>query len=236
MAALPAAAQTDVPGTPPPRAPRIAVKWAPTGLIYGGISLLGEYNLGRNSVTAKIGIPVPSSRVAEYQNQDAEFTMEARSVMAGFRRYLGRRSMRGIYFEPYLKYVGHSSEGTGNGTLQGRPVVLRFTNEYTGLGAGAQLGTQFLIRRRVTLDLFLIGPEFNSARNSFRVVEVSNALPWTAPEAAEAEQDIRDFINDIPFIRNKTDIVVDRNNKTVLADFKGGLPGFRTGISVGIAF
>jgi hypothetical protein len=52
----------------------------------------------------------------------------------------------------------------------------------------------------------------------------------------EAEREIRDFIDQFPFIRNRTTIMVDRDNKRVNANFKGALPGLRTGVSVGFAF
>ena len=111
-----------------------------------------------------------------------------------------------------------------------------FTNDYNGVGIGAQLGAQFFIGNRFVIDLFFLGPEINSARNNFKAVEVSASLPWTSIQAGEAEKDIRDFIDKFPFVRNRTNIVVDKTNKTVMADFKGALPGIRTGVSFGFAF
>jgi hypothetical protein len=65
-------------------------------------------------------------------------------------------------------------------------------------------------------------------------VEITNAIPWTNQQAIEAEQDIRDFINDFPFLRNNTDVKVNQNERTVMADFKGTLPGYRIGVSFGL--
>ena len=143
--------------------------------------------------------------------------------------------MRGLYLEPFLKYVHHTAEGTGQGTLGARTVTMNFTNEYDGFGVGAQLGAQFFIGKRFVVDVFFLGPEINSAQNNFKAVEMGNAIPWTFIEAEDAERDIKEFIDDFPFLRNKTTIKVDRDNKTVFADFKGALPGFRAGISFGIA-
>ncbi|HEY0354586.1 MAG TPA: hypothetical protein VGC29_00200, partial [Flavisolibacter sp.] len=64
----------------------------------------------------------------------------------------------------------------------------------------------------------------------------SDAIPWTSLEASEAENDIREFIDKFPFIRNKVNVMVDKDNKTVTADFKGAIPGYRAGGSFGIAF
>jgi hypothetical protein len=113
---------------------------------------------------------------------------------------------------------------------------MNFFNNYNGVGVGAQLGAQFMIGKRFVIDLFFLGPELNAASNKFRSVESASLIPWTEIEAAEARRDILDFINQFPFLRKKTQIMVDSNNRTVTANFKGALPGLRTGISFGLAF
>lgn len=217
-------------------APSISLKWAPTGLILGSISLQGEYNFGKNSLTAKIGVPVASHHTFTFNNKDANFTLKATSFLAGYRHYLSKKHMQGLYVEPYFKYVHHSSEGIGNAILSGENVQMNFTNSYNGIGVGAQLGVQFLIKKKFVIDLFFLGPEINSAQNNFKAIEISNTIPWNSVQASDAEQQIRDFINKFPFLRNNTTVTVDQNNKAVMADFKGALPGFRIGVSVGFAF
>ena len=187
-------------------------------------------------MTAKIGLPVSVKHSFAYQDKDADFNMRATSFLAGYRMYLSKKHMKGIYFEPFFKYVHQNAEGVGNGTLSGDPVVMNFTNDYNGLGVGAQLGAQFMVGKRFVIDLFLLGPEINSSRNNFKAVETSHTLPWTSIQASEAEQDIRDFIDKFPFVRNHVDVMVDQTNRTVITKFKGALPGFRTGVSFGMAF
>lgn len=219
-----------------PFVPVVTIKWAPTGLVVGSISLQAEYNIaGKNSLTGKIGIPSSTKRQFEYEGKDVDFSMKATSFLAGYRRYLSKRPMTGLYFEPYFKYVHHLSEGVGTGTLDGRTVTMNFTNNYNAYGIGAQLGAQFLIGKRVTIDLFFLGPEINSADNALKAVEISNSIPWTQLEADDAERDIRNFLDQFPFIKNRTTIMVDKQNKTVNANFKGVLPGYRAGVSFGIA-
>src|SRR5947207_1927477 len=137
--------------------PNISIKWAPTGLLVGSGSLQGEYNFGKNSLTAKIGIPVGVNHTFQFSDKDASFSMRATSFLAGYRTYLSKKHMKGLYFEPYFKYVHQSSEGSGNTTLEGQPVVMNFTNNYNGIGVGAQLGAQFFIGRRFVIDLFFLG-------------------------------------------------------------------------------
>jgi hypothetical protein len=215
---------------------RATIKWAPTGLVYGGLNFQGEYNFGaKRSVTARIGLPLSVQNTVEYDGKTVDFNMKATTFGAGYRMYLSKKHMRGLYVEPYAKYVHHSSEGTGTGTLQDKMAVLDFTNEYKAVGVGAQLGAQFFIGKRFMVDVFFLGPEINSATNYLKAVEVSNQLPWTALEAEDAENTIRAFVDQYPFVRNRTKIQVDRNNRTVRADFKGALPGYRAGVSLGFA-
>ena len=217
--------------------PNITVKWAPTGYILGNLSLQGEYNFGgKNSLTAKIGLPVSARHSFTFDEKDADFTLKATSFLAGFRTYFSKKHLRGFYYEPFFKYVHHTSEGTGTGSLSSRSAVFNFTNDYNGVGVGVQLGAQFLLGKHFVLDLFFLGPEINSASNSFKAVDVSNTLPWTYDDQWEAERQIRKFIDQFPFIRNKTVVMIDRENKRVIADFKGALPGLRTGVSIGFAF
>jgi hypothetical protein len=132
--------------------------------------------------------------------------------------------------------VHHTSEGAANSTLGSRPVRFGFTNDYNGAGIGAQLGAQFLIKNRVVIDFFFLGPEINSSTNDFKAIELTSTIPWNTIEANDAEQEIKDFIDEFPFIRNKTKVMVDPNNRSVFADFKGALPGMRIGVSFGVAF
>ena len=214
---------------------QVAVKWAPTGLLAGNISLLGEYGFGKHSsLTAKLGIPVKVNHHLEYDGDDTRFSSRAMSFMAGYRTYLSKKQLKGLYLEPFFKYVHHSSEGSTNTTLDGEAVVMQFNNDYNAAGIGLELGVQFFLGKRMVLDLFFLGPEINWARNNFKAVETTNTLGWTSVQAYEAEADIREFLDDIPFLRNKTNIQVNQDERTVMADFKGTLPGYRIGMSFGI--
>jgi hypothetical protein len=204
-------------------------------LILGNISFQGEYSFGKQSLTAKIGIPINSHHTLDYDGKDANFNMKASSFLAGYRVYLSKKQLKGLYFEPYFKYVHHSSEGTGVGKFSSRKVFLNFTNEFNGAGVGIQLGSQFLIGRRFIIDFYFLGPEINSASNDFKAIENSPNSLWTMEEARDAEWDIRDFINKFPFLKNNTTVMADATNHTVTANFKGAIPGFRIGLAFGIA-
>jgi hypothetical protein len=87
--------------------PSIAVKWNPSSIVFGKISLFGEYNFkNRRSLTFNAGIPMETSTYWNIEDERRKITMKSYSVMAGYRMYLGRHNMQGFYFEPYLKYMG----------------------------------------------------------------------------------------------------------------------------------
>jgi hypothetical protein len=213
----------------------ITLKWAPAGLVLGNVSFQGEYSFGKQSLTAKIGVPISSHHTLQYDGNDAVFDMKASTFLAGYRVYLSKKQLKGLYFEPYFKYVHHSSEGSSTGKLSYRNVNWNFTNEYNGTGLGVQLGSQFLIGKRFIIDLFFLGPEINAASNQFKAVEKGSNIVWTPSESQEAEREIKDFINKFPFLKNNTSVMIDAANHTVTADFKGAIPGFRIGVALGVA-
>ncbi len=216
--------------------PKITAKWAPTGLILGNISLQGEYSfLRKSSLTAKIGVPFNRTYHSTFDNNAVDMHMKAFSFLTGYRKYLSKQVLKGFYVEPFFTYAHHTSDGTGEGKLDNQPVTMDFTNDYNGIGVGVQLGSQFIIAKRWVIDLFFLGPQITSSTNNFRAVDPYNSLAWTTIQADEAEQDIRDFLDQFPFIRNKVNVNVDKSNRTVMADFKGALVGIRFGISIGIA-
>ena len=88
----------------------------------------------------------------------------------------------------------------------------------------------------VTIDLFFLGPEANSAKHNIVMQDITSTGPWDAQESADAQQEIDDAIGDLPIIGDKLKVVVDANARTVSSDYKGFLPGFRTGLSIGFRF
>lgn len=216
--------------------PKITLKWAPTGLILGDASFQGEYSfLNKSSLTAKIGVPFNRSYHANFDGHDVDMSMKAFSFLAGFRKYLSKQVLKGFYIEPFFTYAHHTSDGTGEGILDNQTVTMDFTNAYNGIGMGVQLGSQFIVAKRFVIDLFFFGPQITSSTNNFRAIDYNDSAAWNTIQADEAEQDIRDFLNQFPLIKNKVNVQVDKPNKTVTADFSGALAGIRFGVSIGVA-
>ncbi len=217
--------------------PKVALKWSPLGLATGNIGISGEFSVTkRSSIDLKVGFPAERNYSTTFDDKDASFNVKTKSYFAGYRIYFSRKRMKGFYIEPFVKHVELSGSGSGHSTIENDDVVMNFTPYYKGTGGGIQLGTQFRIAKIIVLDLFLLGPELNSSHVNFKTVEVTHTLPWTSSQADDAEQNIRDFLDDIPVIGKKTTLTVDQNNRTIIADYKGLLPGIRFGLSIGVAF
>lgn len=212
-------------------------KWAPGALAAGKIAVGGEYNFKhRKSVTLLVGIPNPRSYEVDFDGDKSDVETKGFSVLAGYRYYLSKRQVSGFYIEPYGKYV--SQEGTGilKGELVSEEADFNTKVTYSGFGVGAQLGVQFLIAKRVALDLYILGPEANISDFNTTAKDVSSTLPWTPQMAAEAKADIEESIRDIPIIGDKAEVKVDAATKTVSVDYNGFLPSLRAGISIGWRF
>lgn len=216
--------------------PSYAVKFNPASLWLGKIGILGEYNLKpKKSITLAVGIPTSKTTNITIDDEKRAVTMKTFSAMAGYRMYLGKKTMTGVYFEPYLKYVKNDAFTVINTDLDGTPTDLQTTSKYSGFGAGGQLGVQFMIAKRVVFDFFFLGPEANLAKHNL-VVHDNSAGTWDEAEAADAEREINESIGDLPIIGKKIDVKVDAATKTITSDYSGFLPGFRFGLSVGFRF
>lgn len=213
----------------------IFVKWAPASLAAGKLTLGSEYNFSKKqSVELFVGLPVPMNRQFDYDNNTSEMQSSAFSLFAGYRYYLGKRAASGVYVEPYLKYLHHKADGILVGELDGESARFDTKTDYKAFGAGAQLGVQFLIAKRISLDLFLIGPEANSAKFSSTSKDIASSIAWTLVQTDEAEQNIKDALKDLPIIGDKIEVDVNRSTKTVSTKYDGFLPGVRFGASIGI--
>lgn len=212
-------------------------KWSPASLAAGKLTLGGEYNFKRkSSIELIVGIPVTRTHSFDFDGNESDLDTKAFSILAGYRYYFGRRGLRGLYIEPYAKYLHHEGSGILEGSLSGETARFDTRSDYKGVGLGAQLGVQFLIAKRVAIDLFLLGPEANSAEFSLTGTDIASNIPWTLVKANEAEQDIRDALDDIPIIGDKVKVEVNQNTKTIRTSYNGFLPGFRFGASVGFRF
>ena len=213
------------------------VKWNPAALAFGKISLSGEYYFkNRHSITLSLGIPTEITTKWKIEGEKRKVTMKSFSVMAGYRKYLKKDDMQGLYFEPYIKYADSEGSSPYIDQLSTDKTPYLLSSDYSGVGAGAQLGIQFLFAKKLMLDFFFLGPEVNFSKWNIHLQDQGN-YSWDAQDAAEALEILNNIIDDLPrFFSENVEPSVDAQTKTVTAKYKGLLPGFRVGFSIGYRF
>ena len=220
-----------------PETKPLAFKFAPAALSFGKATLGVEYNFKyRSSVTFYAGVPLEKKKQISFNGNASDVHSKAFSVMAGYRRYLADKNMKGFYFEPYVKYLKHDANGLLNYDINSSRLIFDSRSSYQGVGVGAQLGLQLIISRSIVLDLFILGPEANNGKYSLTARDVSNNPGWSLAEKQQIENEIREVLNNIPLAGNKAVVNVDMDNKTVVTSYTGFVPGIRVGGSVGIRF
>ncbi len=72
------------------------------------------------------------------------------------------RAPRGVYVGPYVTFHDFRNKRTIEVTTDGAPEQVTLSSSFNILNIGAQLGYQFVIGNRWTLDLILIGPSVSN--------------------------------------------------------------------------
>jgi hypothetical protein len=212
------------------------VKFLPMNLPMQSVSFEYERMIDPNySLTIGIGIPVQGMMMGK-NGIDENLKMPAFSTMhirAALRYYTGKNMLpKGFYIEPYLKY----QQIKGNAIYEG---VNDLNYTYNGnldakintFNLGVQFGYQFLISKRVTIDLYFLGLEGGVANGRITSTSLSNPS-----DADYIEAEFKKTIDDLPFfIRNWLDVT--KENDQVFVKAKNmQYPWYRGGFSVGIAF
>ncbi len=118
------------------------------------------------------------------------------SIAADYRFYLKKENkypaQRGIYVGPYVSTYYFDSETTikntdpsaGNGTVG-------INTKFLILNIGAELGYQFVIKNRVTIDLILAGPSISRYRLK---MQAAGSLDVNDPEVEEALEELKNIL------------------------------------------
>lgn len=213
------------------------VKFLPVNIPFQSISFEYERMINaKNSVTLGIGLPNQKSLIGKY-GIDASSDLKALElgtmhIRAAYRHYTGKRMLpKGFYIESYLKYQNIKGTASILGTdEQNKPYTGVLDVNLNTMNLGFQLGTQFLIAKRVTLDFYFLGLE--AGLLSGNVTATSAKIT----DADNIKSDVDNAIADLPsFIGDKLTVTQSGNQINVKAS-SIPYPWFRCGISIGIAF
>jgi hypothetical protein len=224
------------------------VKFLPINLPFQSISFEYERMINaKNSFTLGVGLPNQKSLIGKYgikggPGQIIEAGSDPRlnslelgtmHIRAAYRHYFGKRMLpKGFYIEPYLKY----QEIKGTASIEGidnqhQPYEGKLDVNLNSMNFGFQLGTQFLIAKRVSLDFYSLGLEAGL---------LSGNVTATSDQIADADNikaDIEDVIADLPsFIGDKLTVTQPSGTKVNIKASNFPYPWLRCGISIGIAF
>ena len=222
------------------------IKFLPVNIPFQSTSFEYERMINaKNSFTLGIGLPNQQSLIGKYGIKDGSHqngsdptlnTLELGTmhVRAAFRHYGGgkRNLPRGFYIEPYVKYqkITGSASGSFTDDSQNKTYTAAIDVNVNTMNVGFQLGAQFLIAKRVTLDFYFLGLEAGF---------LSGNVTGTAPDekfATDLYTEMKKSKNDLPAsIGDKIDITQSGNQVNLKAS-SVPYPWFRSGISIGIAF
>jgi hypothetical protein len=214
------------------------IKFLPVNIPFQSNSFEFERMINaKNSFTLGIGLANQQSLIGKYGIDASSDLKKAElgtsHIRVAFRHYGGgkRNLPRGFYIEPYVKYQKITGSASGSFTDdQNNTYPAAIDVNVNTMNVGFQLGAQFLIAKRVTLDFYFLGLEAGF---------LSGNVTGTAPNetfATDLYTQMKKSKNDLPAsIGDKIDITQSGNQVNIKAS-SVLYPWLRSGISIGIAF
>lgn len=150
-----------------------------------------------------------------------------------FRFYGGRKpGARGFYLALYGRYATFNHDYDYRFTNSaGSTVSIPINSKASGLGGGLMLGAQWLIAKRVNLDVYLIGAHYGKLSGTSKGPADLSSLSETD------KQDLKDDLEGILIIKEKPLLSTTVNNQGITGKIDGPFAGVRgLGFSLGIAF
>lgn len=231
-----------------PASRKNVVKFLPVNVPFQTISFEYERMISaKNSFSLGIGIPNKKSIKGKYEIiDDIDHLKSAElgtlNVRAAFRHYTGKSGLpKGFYLEPYLKYQKISGNVEVEGNESGYSFYETHDVNFNTKNIGIQLGTQFLIAKRVSLDIYFLGFEVGQLSGN------SNSIFDRVGEASHFKSNLENLFDDgneilyvgdiLTTIGKKIEITQSPDEKTISTKASNIIyPWLRGGFSIGIAF
>ena len=200
--------------------------------------MTGEFNVSyermtyeNQSVLLRIGYfqPTLSPVITEntitpsqYSFKDSRGTLQ---TSVDYRWYTKKQGLTGFYFGPYLRYYGLRVDYSDNINSG----LFGVEGSLNAIGAGIQLGYNFIIKEMFSIDLSFFGAGID--RNSVRLIYTTSQPGF---DYSTIVDDVSEVFEDIPYFEKKLKNQINRDNLTTRLPFL--FPGLRASIHVGIAF
>lgn len=204
-------------------------------------AFVGSYNLSyervindNNSLQLKFGYmePTNSPFISEKTITPEAYILKETSgglnVSLEYRFFLFRQDIpQGFYIAPYLRFLNQS-------LIYSDEINDRAFNVDSKLGTfgmGVQLGYQLVVNEIFTFDFYFFGAgvDHHTIRLKYQLEE-----PQPGFDYGTIKDDVDQVFEDINYLEKRLEHTVNDDNLTSKLPFL--FPGFRLGISVGVAF
>jgi hypothetical protein len=170
----------------------------------------------------------------DLQNQLDKLQMSGGALTAEFRIYTGKRpGARGFYAGIYGRYSQFKYDYPFDYEKpDGSTTLVPLNGHTSGFGGGIVTGGQFMIAKRVVVDLYIIGAHYGKMTG--KLEGLTDLSDLDEADRAELKADLEDLID---LGGSEKNIKADVRNDGVRADIKMPFLGVRgLGLTVGFAF
>jgi hypothetical protein len=213
-----------------------------TSLLFKNVSLQYERILTKRMSVAlglrimpKSSLPFSNAIENSIGNDDEETLKLIQDMRIGgfaitpeFRYYVGKGYGKGFYLAPYVRYQKFTIESSYLFTDENNEMqAIDFKGDYNNFGIGLMIGSQFKLAKNITLDWWIIGPQYGS--NNMNIAGSGFQL------SDEDVKTLRDDITDIEILGMHPEVEISNTHANIKAN-KGfwALRGF--GICIGFQF
>lgn len=211
------------------------VKASLTGALLGDISIGAEHRLtAKSSIQFRAGYLDPAMSLVF---REKAFTPRAYHLLRSsggistsveYRFYLSKKSgLQGFYIAPYLRYFNQRM--LFDDEVEG--YIFSVDTKISSIGAGGQIGYQWLFKEFIALDLYFFGTGID-----YHKAELMYQLEPQPPgfDYSMVTPHVDDVFEDIGYLNRRLTHKVNEDNHTSELPFL--FPAFRAGISIGVAF
>lgn len=179
----------------------------------------------------KSSLPMKSSIENAVDDPDTEKQIENTRVgnfafTPEVRYYIGKKgALHGFYIGGFGTIANYTAELPYNYTDNGISKSIAMSGHVTTFTGGIMFGSQWKLGKRVSLDWWILGPNYGSSNG-----KIIGQTSLTPSEQTSLKKEFDGL--DIPI--TKTSYIVDANGATLF--FKGPWAGVRSGLCLGFTF
>lgn len=220
--------------------PKNIIRWNLTPMaVIGPKSLVFGYERifdNQQSMSINLGyleLRAPVNRFGERINWFSSNERSGFDISVDYRFYFKNRNKYpapdGLYWGPYTSLYNLNFKGESNYSQNGSTNRINVESKFYMINVGVQLGYQFLIKERFSIDLMLMGPSFSAYRFNLDIDSQIKLDPNN-----EYYDLLKDFFSGL--VPGSEVILdgVDFSASTGRVSYNG--LGFRYGVQIGYAF